>query len=129
MNTNKITILFVEDNEDIRDFVGNKLKKSGYSVSAAENGFIALNILKAGFAPTVLPDVIVTDLEMPVMCGREFVRKLKDDEDLNLIPVILFSSHPDAKILAEELGFDAHLPKFADISAVEETISNLLKPH
>ena len=123
MNNNTIAILLVEDNEDIRDVVERALKRSGYNVFTAENGLAALNTLRAGFKP----GVIITDLEMPIMCGREFVRKLKNDEGLNLIPTILFSSHPDAEVIAKELGVNICLPKFAGTSVIEDAIFNLLK--
>src|SRR4051812_2704832 len=61
-------ILLVEDEPDVREAVQSILEDQGYRVTAAENGWEALELLRSGRAP----DVIVLDLRMPIMDGWEF---------------------------------------------------------
>ncbi len=85
-------VLVVEDDDVIRASLGELLEDSGYQVSFAENGQVALQVLTAGRAP----DVIVLDLKMPVMDGWQFRAIQKDDPRLGLIPVVAISADRSA---------------------------------
>src|SRR5258708_8247930 len=65
-------ILVVDDEESIRQLFGRLLKKAGYEVASAENGFDALLKLKE-----FLPEVIISDLNMPKMSGFEFLSVIR----------------------------------------------------
>ena len=101
----RFTILVVDDDEQILDFLRLKLMGSGYNVLTASNGIEALEQAK-----TQEPDIMVLDLTMPRMDGFE---TLKEIRDFSAIPVIFLSARgADAdKIKGLELGADDYLSK------------------
>ena len=86
----------------------NILESHGYTVTLAENGKAALDILA-----TAQPDVIISDVVMPVMDGYEFCRTIKNDERYRHIPVILLTMLADSKdvIYAMVSGADNFITK------------------
>ena len=80
-------ILVVDDEIHIVHVVAIKLRNNGYEVVTADNGAQALEI-----AREEMPDVIVTDYQMPVMSGLELVKELREDEKTRDIPVILLTA-------------------------------------
>ena len=80
-------VLVVDDEIHIVHVVAIKLRNNGYEVLTAENGEQAYEI-----AAAEKPDLIVTDCQMPVMGGLEFVEKLRSDEELKNIPVIMLTA-------------------------------------
>ena len=80
-------VLVVDDEIHIVHVVAIKLRNNGYEVLTAENGEQAYEI-----ALSEKPDIIVTDCQMPVMGGLEFVEKLRKDEELKNIPVIMLTA-------------------------------------
>jgi two-component system KDP operon response regulator KdpE len=105
MNMKKFTILVVDDDQQILDFLRPKLKGAGYNVLTASNGIEALEQAKAQE-----PDLLVLDLVMPKMDGME---TLKEIRDFSAMPVIVLSAKgADAdKIKGLELGADDYLSK------------------
>ena len=101
----RFTILVVDDDEQILDFLRPKLRGSGYNVLTASNGFEALEQAK-----TQEPDILVLDLTMPRMDGFE---TLKEMRNFSAVPVIFLSARgADAdKIKGLELGADDYLSK------------------
>jgi len=83
----KKKILLVDDKGEFRKLVEVFLSEK-YDVSTAENGMQALSILHKGFTP----DLIVSDLMMPEVDGKEFVTQLKASGLFRSIPVIILSS-------------------------------------
>jgi len=79
-------ILIVEDNKEIQQYISNHVRKY-FKVFTAENG-------KEGFeiAQRELPDVIISDVMMPIMDGMEFSRLIKTNEELHHIPIILLTA-------------------------------------
>ncbi len=80
-------VLVVDDEIHIVHVVAIKLRNNGYEVIMAGNGAEAFEI-----ACEQKPDIIVTDYQMPVMSGLEFVGKLRDNEATKDIPVILLTA-------------------------------------
>lgn len=80
-------VFLAEDSDVIRKLLRNNLEKSGYNVKAFENGSLLLNALK-----NETPDIIVTDLEMPVADGTFLIKKVRATEKLAKLPIIVFSS-------------------------------------
>jgi CheY-like chemotaxis protein len=91
-------VLIVDDDNDIRELLGEVIAEAGYEVAFAKDGADALRLLREC---KTLPCVILLDLMMPVMNGYEFRVAQKNDAQLSAIPVILLSAgvRPDAETL------------------------------
>lgn len=100
-------VLVVDDDPDNRALVGHLLSSEGYAVATARDGREALKHLA-----DLQPAVIVLDLEMPVMDGRNFRQhQLQLAAPLRSIPVIVYSGSDEAEKLTDELQALACLPK------------------
>ena len=101
-------VLIVDDVQDNRTIYVLFLKFSGYRIAEAENGAEALEK-----ATTLLPDVIVMDLSLPVMDGWEATRRLKGDPRTKQIPVVVLTGHalPEHAQAAHEAGCDLVITK------------------
>jgi signal transduction histidine kinase len=101
-------ILVVEDSRTQAEMLKNTLESHGYMVTVAENGKNALEILSMDN-----PDIIISDVVMPVMDGYEFCRTIKNDERYRDIPVILLTMLADSKdvIYAMVSGADNFITK------------------
>ncbi|PCH71369.1 MAG: hypothetical protein COC06_01670 [Bacteroidales bacterium] len=117
------TILVVEDNKDLRDYIVDILSEK-YKMFEVENG-------TAGFELAVkfLPDLIVSDVMMPGLNGFELCRKIKSDLKTSHIPVVLLTalSSVEKNITGLEAGADAYISKPFDPFYFEITIQSLLK--
>lgn len=104
--TEKIHVLLVDDEAIIRDNLGSLLERNGFEVARAADGEGALRHIRS-----FVPDVIVLDVMMPRMNGREVLRHLRDED--NWTPVILLTQVGDAdeRALALEEGADDYLNK------------------
>jgi len=103
-----VKILVVEDSRTQAEMLKHTLESHGYTVTLAENGKAALDLLA-----TIHPDVIISDVVMPVMDGYEFCRTVKNDERYRHIPVILLTMLTDSKdvIYAMVSGADNFITK------------------
>ncbi len=82
----KKKILVVDDEKDIREFLGDLLTDNGYEVSSASDGIDAMKQVQAQ-----KPDLILLDLQMPEETGTGFYRKLRHKKQFEDIPVIVLS--------------------------------------
>ena len=82
------TILLVEDNEFNRDMLSRRLERKGYRVVIAEDGMAGVEQ-----ARTLLPDLILMDLSLPVLDGWEATKQIKQDPASSHIPVIALTAH------------------------------------
>ncbi|MGJ0515763.1 MAG: two-component system response regulator [Methylomicrobium sp.] len=109
MVKHKATVLIAEDDENSRVLLENTLTATGYHVLSAANGQEAINLAKIQ-----APDIIVSDIMMPVMDGYNFCRYIKKDEALKQVPFIFYTAtytdHED-EILAFSLGADRFILK------------------
>jgi DNA-binding response OmpR family regulator len=92
-------ILVVDDDRDLRELLAAVLSSAGYEVLMAENGAAALSVLR-----TILPDLIILDLMMPVMNGWQFREAQCALPDYARIPVVCLSGHHAARHQATALG-------------------------
>jgi DNA-binding response OmpR family regulator len=101
-------ILVVEDDSNIEQLVSFKLKNAGYEVSTAHNGAEALDFLKKKSV-----DLIITDVMMPVMGGKELVMELKKNPLTKPIPVVMLTSRTLEKEIVEgfSLGVEDYIKK------------------
>jgi CheY-like chemotaxis protein len=100
-------VLLVEDDLLTREAVTLVLAGEGYMVATAANGREALEWLRH----CGRPDLILLDLRMPVMDGREFRRELVQDESLASVPVLLLTASGDARAQTDALGAAGCLQK------------------
>jgi CheY-like chemotaxis protein len=109
-----IPVLVIDDNPMFCRILERLLKRENFEVSFADNGEEALNTLTGLLS--FLPRVIICDLHMPKMNGREFVERLKADPRLRSIPVIMLTSDDgvEAEVAALEIGADALISKTKD---------------
>lgn len=115
----RLSLLLVDDEPDVRESFKFMLESEGYSVVTAENGCDALKLLRRGFTP----QLILLDLMMPVMDGFEFRRAQLRDARLAVIPVVVYSGHHDVKANAARLGAAAYLQKPVDPDVLLQLIS------
>ena len=118
----KYHILIVEDEDEIRHFLKNELS-SEFHIHESKNGKEALDfILKEK------PDLIISDVMMPVMDGITLVKKIKQNININHIPVILLTarSSTEEKIEGLGIGADAYLVKPFNIDVLKKTAVNLV---
>jgi CheY-like chemotaxis protein/class 3 adenylate cyclase len=101
-------VLVVDDNENNREIVSRLLEREGYEVSMAENGALALEQIK-----NQPPDLVLLDVMMPVMDGIEACKRMKDDPDSRLIPVVIMTAlgQVDDRVRAIQAGADDFLTK------------------
>ena len=117
------TILVVDDNADIRSYLHSLLSDSYYVIEASDGQ----NGLRLAYE--AVPDLIVSDVMMPIMDGLTFCSKIKEDEVTSHIPVILLTARSDEQQRAEgyEHGADAYITKPFNAHLLMTRISNLLK--
>ena len=117
------TILIVDDSAMIRRIVGQILKGFGYSILQAENGEIAFEITK-----DQKPDLVVMDIEMPVMNGIDSTKKIKTDPSTSHIPVLMFTSLGSEEDIRQsnEAGCSGFLNKPICEGELKEAIENIL---
>ena len=117
-------ILIVEDNEMNRDILTRHLKRVGYDTISAMNGEEGVRL--AGIKS---PDLILMDLNLPVMDGWEATRRLKGAAETKRIPIIAVTAHAMTgdrdKII--RAGCDDYIAKPIDIEALMDKIENLLQ--
>jgi len=101
-------ILVVEDREDSRQIVRDLLAGTDYELSEAENGAEALSVIAKQ-----RPDLIVMEIQLPVMDGYEAARRIKSDPALQSIPIIAVPSYAPAgeEAKARAAGCDDYVPK------------------
>jgi len=99
---NMTKILVVEDDSFVMDIYHTKLSQEGYEVIEARNGIEAMKKLE-----NVRPDLIILDIIMPYMDGIEVLRKIKKDENLKTIPIILLTNLSQKEEINEGLGLGA----------------------
>jgi len=119
----KSTILIVDDNQEIRNYI-KQLFKQSYTLFEAASGEEGLEV-----ALKQIPDIIITDVVMKELSGVELCTKIKEEPALSHIPVILLtsSSSAEVKLKGIEGGADDFITKPFDKDILIARVSNLLK--
>lgn len=115
------TILVVDDEEPVRNFLALLLADDGYRILQAPNGAQAITMVEKE-----RPDLVISDIMMPKVTGAELCRRLKASDDTRMIPVILMSTAD--RRLADMTGADAFIAKPFDITVIEALVQRLLGP-
>ena len=121
-NTRPVTILVVEDNAELRQFIVSILSPD-YRIREAENGKDAIVIARSEEI-----NFILTDVMMPVMDGMEMIRQIKSDPLICHIPIVVLSakSSIDDRIEGLENGIDDYLTKPFSATYLKARIANLI---
>ena len=117
-------ILVVDDIPDNVEILQLRLESQGYEVTAAGDGETALAMIREQ-----LPDLVLLDIMMPKLDGIETVKRLKADDALPFIPVILVTARADAKdvVAGLEAGGDDYLTKPVDQAALMARVRAMLR--
>lgn len=91
-------VLLVEDHDDLRWLLGDVLRQAGIPVMTAKDGSDAMNVLKTASCPPVM---VITDLSMPRMDGRQLVEAMQRDEQLRRVQVLVITGDEDPKLPAD----------------------------
>nr|WP_315206781.1 substrate-binding domain-containing protein [uncultured Flavobacterium sp.] len=120
-NEDKYSVLYIEDNKDLSDFISNKLSVE-YNIYTS-NGFDAIEQ-----SLEIIPDVIICDLNLPGKNGFEICQILKKDLRTSHIPVLILtaSDDPDSYLKALESGADLFLTKPFNLKVLSQSIKGLL---
>ncbi|MFD3165489.1 PleD family two-component system response regulator [Herpetosiphon sp. NSE202] len=113
------TILVVDDEPTVRQVIGEILTDEGYRVVLVANGREGLAALT-----TIVMDLVLCDLMMPVMDGVAFVTALRGQERTRDMPVILMSAVPELNSLAQT-SYTAFLEKPFSITSLLETVDDV----
>jgi DNA-binding response OmpR family regulator len=117
------SILFVDDNAELRQFLSDTLKAK-YQIYEAEDG-------NAGFemARQISPDLIISDVMMPGINGIEFCKRIKNDFETSHIPFVMLTGRDslEAKLEGVGSGADVYLSKPISVDLLALTIRNILE--
>jgi two-component system phosphate regulon response regulator PhoB len=102
------TILVADDEEDLRELVAYRLSRSGYEVVEAVDGQEALEL-----ATQRTPDLMVLDVMMPRLDGYELTRRVREQDSLRSVPVILLTARSQETDVSRgfDVGADDYLKK------------------
>lgn len=117
------TILIAEDNDLNRELLRELLQAHGYDVSEAVNGRQAIDLMRK-----VRPDVVLLDLNMPVLDGFATLKQIRQDRSLFSLPVMAVTASAmrgdREKVL--EAGFDSYLSKPIDSNILYQELDRIL---
>ena len=121
--TDKPEVLIIDDNIDIRTYLRSVLSEK-YNVSEASDGKVGLEL-----ARKIVPDIVLSDIMMPVMDGLEFCQQLKTDKAISHIPVILLTARSldEQRVEGYEHGADAYISKPFSLRLLLSRIDNLIE--
>ncbi len=116
-------LLIAEDDEEIRAYMSDELSKL-FDITLAKNGEEAIQLLKENE-----PDIVLTDMMMPVMDGMKLCAHIKQNINTGHIPVIMLSAKTDSKdeLEAFKIGADAYVQKPFSMTMLIARIQNMLK--
>ena len=127
-------IVVVDDEEAIRKAVGQLLYDRGYQVTACSDGSTALQVASSKVSSegdAILPDCIVSDIRMPGMDGIELLRRIRQDDLLVEVPVVLLTAKgmTQDRIVGYSAGADAYLPKPFDPDELVAIVDGVIDRH
>jgi signal transduction histidine kinase/DNA-binding response OmpR family regulator len=115
------SILVVDDDTDTRMAIAQLLEDAGYHALTASDGLEALEILRR--EPGLRPSLVLLDVMMPNMDGKQFREQQRLDVELGKIPVIVFSAHDEVATISRMLEADDYLAKPFDASELVDAVA------
>ena len=118
----KQSVLIIEDNDELRHFLADNLKDQ-YNVKEAEDGQIALQMLTQ-----FVPDIIICDIMMPKIEGIEVCKRIKNDNSVNHIPIIVLTAKTteETHLSALKVGADDFVTKPFSVVKLRAKIESIL---
>jgi CheY-like chemotaxis protein len=120
VQTASLKVLVVEDDPDLAALEAELFEEHGHRVEVANNGREALAAVERA-----APDVILLDMKMPVMSGREFVDEYRRAQP-SPAPIVVVTAADDAQVRAAEVGASGWIAKPFDPDALVENVMRLL---
>lgn len=119
-----LTILIADDDAGTRLAISDYLELIGYSVVAASDGKMALDLVEK-----VWPHLVITDILMPNLDGYGLIQQVRQNPALRLLPVIFLTARTgvDERIRGYQLGCDAYLPKPFELEELGAIVRNLVE--
>ncbi len=119
---NPVTVLIIEDNKELRDYITTELG-SLYNCFDAADGSAGLEM-----AIDIMPDIVISDIMMPGINGVELCKRIKDNIITSHIPVILLSAKSaiEDQIKGFESGADAYIPKPFNLERLMAQVDSIL---
>ncbi|MBQ7951531.1 MAG: response regulator transcription factor [Alistipes sp.] len=117
-------ILIVDDEDDIREFIGYNLRREGYDISTASNGKEAVEI-----ARTTLPHLILLDMMMPIMDGRQTCEAIRQMPELNDTIIVFLSAVQEEQCQIESYlaGADDYITKPVSMRILCSRVNAIMK--
>ena len=112
-----VTVLLVDDDFDARQLIRTALQREGAAVTAVESAPLALGELE-----TLRPDIVVTDIAMPLMDGYALARQIRNTPKLRDLKVVALTAFPSSRTAAKQGGFDEYLTKPIDPFALVDIL-------
>jgi len=122
-------VLIIDDEENFREIFSIKLQEVGYKVETAVNGELGYQTAKK-----TKPDLILMDMEMPVLNGAGATMKLREDEETKNIKIVFLTNYGDPRMemreadihFSKEIGANDYLKKTDDLDRIAEKVKTIL---
>lgn len=121
MDKEKRTILLVDDEKDLLLLIKEELEEHNYNVLMALNGQEALDQI----SQNGVPDLILLDMNMPIMNGWTFSQKFADIYG-RTSPIVIMTAADDSQTRSMEIGADSYLGKPFDMETLNKTVESIL---
>jgi two-component system response regulator HydG len=102
-NKNLATLMIIDDDLDLLDLLSAFFRQKGYNVSTFEDARMALNAIET---KEVMPDVVISDLRLPVMDGVEFIKRIRKFN--SVLPIILMTAEGSVEVAVEAIEAGAY---------------------
>ena len=114
-------ILVIDDEPDLREMIQYQLESNGFKVHTAVNGVDGLKKLKL-----IKPDLIILDMNMPEMGGREFFKKIIGQDENAQYPILVLTANLNIEGLFQDFNVDGYLAKPFTIDELLRAINVIL---
>lgn len=114
-------LLICDDDIDIVEMLEIVLDDCGFEIITETDSKKVLELINNS-----RPQLVLMDLWMPVISGDQILRRMREDENLSLIPVVIMSAAQDGKQIAIEAGANGYIPKPFDIDKLLERVNQFI---
>lgn len=120
---NKIKIAVIDDEKDLVELIKARLESKGFAVIFAYDGVSGLELIRKEN-----PDLVILDIMMPKMDGRDVLIQIRKDQEVGKIPVVILTCRKEQfeRNYGFEIGADAYIEKPYDPDMLFREISHLL---